>query len=90
MTYGSNESLYYPDEELDLNLRTGTPLQKSFEKVDVYCVYVHIWCAIYLCPCPEIEPSTTLNVLHGFWNHDFDVCEIGLPCGVPGFQGTVL
>ena len=35
MTYGSNESLYYPDEELDLNLRTGTPLQKSFEKVDV-------------------------------------------------------
>ena len=35
MTYGSNESLYYPDEEFDLNLRTGTPLQKSFEKVDV-------------------------------------------------------
>ena len=35
MVHGSNESLYSPDEELDLNLRTGTPLQKSFEKVDV-------------------------------------------------------
>ena len=35
MVDGSNESLYYPDEESDLNLRTGTPLQKSFEKVDV-------------------------------------------------------
>ena len=30
-----DESLYYPDEELDPNLRKGTPLQKSFEKVDV-------------------------------------------------------
>ena len=28
----SNESLYYPDEELDPNLRKGLPLQKSFEK----------------------------------------------------------
>ena len=32
---GSNESLYYPDEELDPNLQLGTPLQKSFEEVDV-------------------------------------------------------
>ena len=40
MTYGSNKSLYYPDEELDLNLRTGPPLEKSFEKVDVLYVYV--------------------------------------------------
>ena len=39
---GSNESLYYPDEELGLNLRTGTPLQKSFEKVDV-CDESCIW-----------------------------------------------
>ena len=35
MTYGSNEGLYYPDEEVELNLRTGTPWQKRFEKVDV-------------------------------------------------------
>ena len=35
MVYGSNESVYYPDEGLNLNSRTGTPLQKSFEKVDV-------------------------------------------------------
>ena len=35
MVDGSNETLYYPDEESGLNLRTGTPLQKSFEKVDV-------------------------------------------------------
>ena len=35
MVDGSNESLYYPGEELDLNVPTGTPLQKSFEKVDV-------------------------------------------------------
>ena len=35
MVDGSNESLYYHDEELDPNLRTGTPLQKSFEKADV-------------------------------------------------------
>ena len=31
----SNKSLYYSNEELDPNLGTGTPLQKSFEKVDV-------------------------------------------------------
>ena len=35
MVDGSNESLYYPDEELDPNLWKGTPLQKIFEKVDV-------------------------------------------------------
>ena len=35
MVDGSNESLYYSNEELDPNLGTGTPLQKSFEKVDV-------------------------------------------------------
>ena len=33
---GSNESLYYANEESDLNLWTGVPLQKSFEKVDVH------------------------------------------------------
>ena len=38
---GSNESLYSSDEELDLNLRTGIPLQKSFEKVDVCYGCVH-------------------------------------------------
>ena len=32
---GSNESLHYPDEELDPNLRIGSPLQKKFEKVYV-------------------------------------------------------
>ena len=32
---GSNESLYYRNEELDPNLRKGLPLQKSFEKVDL-------------------------------------------------------
>ena len=42
MTYGSNESLYYPDEELDLNLRTETPSQKSFEKVNVPGVYYSV------------------------------------------------
>ena len=35
MVDGSNESLYYANEESDLNLWTGVPLQKSFEKVDV-------------------------------------------------------
>ena len=35
MVDGSNESLYYPDEELGPNLWKGIPLQKSFEKVDV-------------------------------------------------------
>ena len=35
MVDGSNESWYYPDEELDPNLWKGIPLQKSFEKVDV-------------------------------------------------------
>ena len=38
MVDGSNESLYYPDEELDPNLRKGIPLQKSFEKVDVLSI----------------------------------------------------
>ena len=32
---GSNESLHRPDEESDLILRKGIPLQKSFQKVDV-------------------------------------------------------
>ena len=38
-----------PDEDLDLNLRSGTPLQKSFEKVDVPTVppSVH-WPNIFL------------------------------------------
>ena len=40
---GSNESLYYPDGELDPNLRTGTPLQESFERVDV--IYDHCSCS---------------------------------------------
>ena len=35
MVDGSNESLYYSDEELDPDFRTGAPLQKSFENVDV-------------------------------------------------------
>ena len=35
MVDGSNESFYYANEELDLNLRTGTPLLKCFRKVDV-------------------------------------------------------
>ena len=35
MVDGSNESLYSPNEELDLKSLTGTPLQKSFEKVQV-------------------------------------------------------
>ena len=30
---GSNESLYYSDEELDLNLRTGTPWPKKISKI---------------------------------------------------------
>ena len=32
---GSNESLWYPNQEFDPTLRKGTPLQKSFQKVDV-------------------------------------------------------
>ena len=32
---GSNESLYYPNDELDLNLRTGTPWLKKIQTVDV-------------------------------------------------------
>ena len=43
MVDGSNESLYYPDEELDPNLRKGLPLQKSFEKFDVWKV-IHPAC----------------------------------------------
>ena len=35
MLDGLNESIYNPDEESGLNLRKGTPVQKSFEKVDV-------------------------------------------------------
>ena len=35
MVDGSNESLYYLDEELDPDMRTGIPFHKSFEKVDV-------------------------------------------------------
>ena len=35
MVDGSNESLYYANEESDLNLWTGVPLQKSFKKSDV-------------------------------------------------------
>ena len=33
---GLDDSLYYPDEELDLTFCIGTPLQKSIEKVDVF------------------------------------------------------
>ena len=41
--HGSNESFYYPNEESGPNLRKGTPLQKSFEKVDVYTKQVLIF-----------------------------------------------
>ena len=41
MVDGSNDSLEYPDEELDPNLGKGSPLQKkkktSLETVDVPC-----------------------------------------------------
>ena len=32
MVDGSNASLYYPNEELDHNLRTGTPWLKNFKQ----------------------------------------------------------
>ena len=38
MVDGSNESLYHANEEFDPNLCTGVPLQKSFEKVDVWMI----------------------------------------------------
>ena len=42
MVDGSNESLYCPDEESDPILRKGIPLQKSFQKVDVWGISGHV------------------------------------------------
>ena len=47
---GSIESLYYPDEKLDFKLRTGTPLQISFEKVDVSTALL---CKCGICNRPQ-------------------------------------
>ena len=54
MVDGSNESIYYPDEELDPNLWKGIPLQKSFEKVDVQSALVQFGNDTYkMMRCPK-------------------------------------
>ena len=56
---GSNERLYYPDEEFDPNLWKGTSLQKSFETVDVYGTSFH-----HTCPMLPLGWNETITRLH--------------------------
>ena len=57
----SNESFYYPDEELDPNLRKGIPGLKKFQTVDINTDDIHV------AECAAELQHIGKNLIH-FWN----------------------